>query len=172
MHRSGLFIALVALMGCSDDIQSDLPQSPQVFPNPAAGFFVFPLTGATKSEVADIVFLNGGQNDLVFSTMTLSGSGAFSIAAIAEESLTVISRESVAATVTFMSPGRGVFRATLDAASNAENFPDLSFELIGLGAEDGFDLTVNREPDIEVRVTSGTFSAAVNATENAPLSPG
>ncbi|MEE8410547.1 MAG: hypothetical protein V3T05_13170 [Myxococcota bacterium] len=145
----GVSLTLGAAVGCGDDdpkFPADtLPQRPQIRLNAQAGVVAFGLTVDTETDVIDIVFNNGGKDDLVIekeSDIRVVGRDAAAFVlqtvmpAIDDESRTriVASREALTVRLAFTPNGRNVYLGTLIVESNAENFPSIEIELVGPGA--------------------------------------
>ena len=134
-------IALIAVNcgggGPEIDPEPPLPELPQVFAS--APFVVFavtpaPVDPATESPaVMDVVFVNGGQQDLVFTKIEIQGDtgNAFTITGTNPADLTAASRGSVIVTIEFDPTTRGIHLARLIADSNAENLPRVGFLMVG-----------------------------------------
>jgi hypothetical protein len=125
----------LAAVACGDDTEPTplpaLPEQPQVLPNTAFG--VFPVLEPGDSDTITIQFNNGGQQDLVFTSITLEQPGddmTLTLPAL----LTAVSRESVAVTIEHAPSARGAYIARLVGQSNAQNFPTIEVEIVGTGS--------------------------------------
>lgn len=118
--------------GCApeEEYVNPLPQKPQI--QVSSGFVVFDVVASGGSARRDVVFLNGGQDDLVFTDISLADNeGAFRIEQISPADMIASSQGAVNVTVSFGPNIRGVSQARLVTASNAENLPALELELVG-----------------------------------------
>lgn len=134
--RSSASLVLAAFaLACGDDTPTDtaepLPKAPQIFFSSA--FLVFPRTIEGQTSKGQLVFNNGGKDDLVISQIRATGSGATSFTPDKTGPVTIESREAAAVEVSFKPTGRGMRVAQLEVTSNAENFPTLALELVGPG---------------------------------------
>ncbi len=128
-----LGLMLVFTTGCEEepiDTIEPLPVKPQV--QASAAFVTFGVVAASGSAKKDVIFLNGGQDDLVFTNIEIVGNpGTFDIDRIEPADMTAGSRQAVTATIIFEPNQRGVSMAQLVATSNAENSPVLELEIVG-----------------------------------------
>ena len=138
-----LFILMLCLMSwsCGDDNGSagaqPLPVQPQLRLDSA--FVIFPLTrsaAGTETEV-DVVLVNGGQQPLEISDLTIQGRDAaffsFPPDSPNPSPATAISGQAVSVRLQFAPDARGVFLAELLVTSNAENLPSAPIQLVGPG---------------------------------------
>jgi hypothetical protein len=137
----GIATAFLFATACSDDstppavLCDDLPQAPQILPNAQGGVVAFGLVTASEILTTDVVFINGGQDDLVASDMSIEGRDAeqFEIVNVTPESRTAECAGSLAARVRFTAPDSAegaVYIARLVVESNASNFQTLELELV------------------------------------------
>jgi hypothetical protein len=128
--------AFLFVPGCSDDSKpaetlcSSLPQAPQILPNAQAGVVPFDMLTSGDMQTLDIVFVNGGQDDLAVSDVRVEGDD-FTLLSVTPDTRTVACAEALAVQVRFESPGPGVSLGRLVVESNAGNFSSLEIELVG-----------------------------------------
>lgn len=139
--------ALAFFSACGDDEKPpvlNLPQKPQVFPSAAA--VIFEQTAQALSAQDGIALNNGGRDNLVITNIEIINATApvFQLGNVPTADRTVKSTAALFIPVTFNSPGRGVYLATLVIDSNAENFPHLEVEIIAPGTAN----PVPNSPDI------------------------
>jgi hypothetical protein len=124
---------LVLAAACGDDDNGaapiePLPVAPQLFASTA--FAVFPVTPAGDTSSINVLFTNGGQNDLVFSDLRVEPAGG-PFTMIEPASRTASSLGGVSVTLEYAPSARGMSLATFVVRSNAENFPEADMEIIG-----------------------------------------
>ncbi len=146
---SALGVCLAA--ACNGDgpaDSADLPSEPQLLPNSQAGILGFRLVPRNESNRVEAVFINGGKKTLKVDLTRLRlegpGASAFTLGAVVPASGEVRSKEAMGIPITFTSPGRGVYLATLVVESNAENLPVYRLDLVGPGG----DFVIPDAPDI------------------------
>lgn len=130
-----VLVPTVFALACGEDSPPDngepLPKAPQIFFSSA--FLVFPRTLENQTSKGQLVFNNGGKDDLVISQIRVIGAGAAAFTPDNAGPLTIESRDAAAVEVSFKPTGRGMRIAQLELTSNAENFPSLQLELVGPG---------------------------------------
>jgi hypothetical protein len=147
-----VLLLVVFAVGCDEttDPGCTLPTRPQLAPNSPAGVIGFELIRIHESSSLDAVFINGGCEDLQINldSITLTepgGTSHFSLGDVSPASGRVEARGAFGIPITFTSPGRGVYLATLSFTSNAENLPSYELDLVAPSGES----PIPDEPDIE-----------------------
>lgn len=129
-----LALASTAACGAEEDPidHYNPPAEPSIFL--PENFVVFDVSYEGETTSRNINGSNGGTQDLIFSSITLSDeTGDFSLTLPA--SMTVGGLDSFAIPVDFAAPGRGVSVAEVAISSNATNFPEATVVLVGPVAE-------------------------------------
>ncbi|MEZ4271911.1 MAG: choice-of-anchor D domain-containing protein [Myxococcota bacterium] len=108
-----------------------LPQQPQALPNVA--FVNFNATRAGFTSKTEVAIINGGIDNLVVSDVQIVDDTAnvFGVVSILPTSQEVESQRSLGISLDFSPPTPGVYLARLLVTSNAQNVPNLEFEIIG-----------------------------------------
>ncbi|MBI5510545.1 MAG: hypothetical protein HY903_17450 [Deltaproteobacteria bacterium] len=141
----------VTIAACGSDTPApaaeQLPQAPQILPNAQEGVIGFALSVQGESQSVDAVFVNGGTDPLVLTSIELvpHQTTAFTLGHVEPASLTVESRHAIGIPISFTCPGRGVYLADLVIKSNAANYPELTLQVVAPGA----GLRVPEAADIE-----------------------
>ncbi len=132
IRSSSLALAVAFLAACGGTKTPDLPQNPQIAADRNALTFGGPvLATCTSTQTAETpLFFNKGQNDLIITAATVSGSNA-SLFTVATDTLpvTVTSNNSTWVRVTYSPTAAGTHTGTLTITSNAENTPALQLSL-------------------------------------------
>ncbi len=170
MHTRLLAVALT-VVGCGDEDGgappiTPLPDAPHVFPS--ADFAAFNVTTANTMSTINILFTNGGQQDLTFSELRVEPAGGpFTL--IEPASRTAPSREAVIVQLQFSPTARGMALGTLVAASNAVNFPQIDMPIIGPGCAsprpDAPDLLPYEDVAVVDAVRGAAFVRFINVGE-------
>lgn len=171
VRQAGIVFAMVCslgLAGCGDDssspVDDNLPQAPQIFPSATSGVLGYALTLQGESETLDAVFVNGGKDNLVISSVTLENltANVFVMTQPDAAALTVKSKKAIGIPIKFTSPGRGVFLGDLVVKSNAANLPEIRLQLVAPGAGD-------RVPDVaDIELFESSVTIANVAGLNVP----
>lgn len=127
-------LAVVAVAGC----EPEFPQRPQLrvqlSPNP----FDFLPTYVGTERQASLAITNKGLEDLVLSSVTLTGSPAFRVYAPPDGSpnptaTTVQANQSAYYSLLFRPPAAGSFTGNVNIQSNAQNAPSQDIAVLGTG---------------------------------------
>jgi hypothetical protein len=163
--RAVLLAVAAFVTACSSaSTTSSVPAAPQLMPNPINLWVIFAPVEVDGSASYPVIALDGGQADLVISSATIQDyagpdtDAVFSVDVSAP--VTVVYQDATVLPVTFMPQTAGVHRARLVVASNAENLPTATFELVAPAVS----AVPPQEPFIAFFPGDGVVSAGATGT--------
>jgi hypothetical protein len=124
----GVEAAVVSCGGDDNDIGNKLKEGPALV-NP--GFLALPLTVPGKTRASAITIYNEGNQQLVISSITLSGQDKSVFTLGDASSMTADPRRATSIPVTFKPGSEGAYVANVTIESNAADFPSFVVDLLG-----------------------------------------